>query len=77
MKLLFPPSEKNCVSKVRRKLTNAGIRCHVRRVKIAKGIFGVPSYPELLIDDSADLLKALRLIGKNRLRDMTIVFAPA
>ena len=77
MKLLFPPSEKNHVSQVRRKLSDAGIRCRVRRVKIAKGIFGIPAYPELLIDDSADLLKALRLIGKNRLRDMTIVFAPA
>jgi hypothetical protein len=74
MKLLFPPCDRSQVNLVRKKLSDAGVRCQVRQNPVAQGLFGIPPVPELLIEDERDILKALRLIGASRLREMTVIF---
>ena len=74
MKLLFPPRDRSQVKLVRKKLSDAGIRCQMRQNPIAQGVFGIPPFPELLIENERDILKALRLIGASRLRQMTVIF---
>jgi hypothetical protein len=74
MKMLFPPCDYSQVNVVRKKLSLAGIRCQLRKNPVAKGIFGVPPLPELLIENERDILRALRLIGARRLREMTVIF---
>jgi hypothetical protein len=77
MKLLFPPRDRSQVKLVRKKLSDAGIRCQMRQNPIAQGVFGIPPFPELLIENERDILKALRLIGASRLRQMTVIFPGA
>jgi len=74
MKLLFAPSDGPEVKQVRKKLSAAGIRCELRQNPLAQGVFGIPPSPELLIENEEDILKALRLIGARRLRQMTVIF---
>jgi len=74
MKMLFSPSDAPEVKQVKKKLSEAGIRCKVREVFLSQGAFGVPPCPELFIEDEADILKALKLVGSERLRQMTIIF---
>ena len=77
MKMLFPPADHAEVKLVRKKLANAGIACAIRENPIADGVFGIPPYPELWIEDEGHILKALRLIGAKRLSQMTVIFAQA
>ena len=74
MKMLFPPRDRLQVKIVRKKLSDAGIRCQVRKNPVARGLFGIPPVPELLIQNERDILRALRLIGAQRLRQMTVIF---
>jgi hypothetical protein len=75
MKMLFPPSDRAQVNTVRKRLSQAGIACQIRKNTAAKGIFGVRAAPELLIENERDILRALRLIGAARLRQMTVIFS--
>ncbi len=59
---------------VRKKLSEAGIDCKVRRNPVAHGVFGVPSVPELWVNKDSDILKALKLLGNQRLSQMTVIF---
>lgn len=74
MKMLFSPSDGSEVKQVKKKLSAAGIRCQLREVLLSAGAFGAPTCPELFIEDERDILKALRLVGSERLRQMTIIF---
>lgn len=73
MKMLFSASDCKEVKLVRKKLFEAGIRCEVRRNPVAQGVFGIPPYPELWVNDESDILKALRLLGTRRLSQMTVI----
>ena len=75
MKMLFSSSDRAEVNVVRKKLFEAGIRCHVRRNPRAQGLFGIPSYPELWVHNDGDILKALKVVGRPRLREMTVIFS--
>ncbi len=75
MKMLFSSSDRNQVKQARKKLFAAGIRCEVRQNPVAQGVFGVPSFPELWVNKDGDILKALRLLGTRRLKDMTVIFS--
>ena len=77
MKILFPPADHAEVRMVKKKLSNAGISCAIRKNQIAQGEFGIPPYPELWIEDANHILKALRLIGAKRLSQMTVIFPQA
>ena len=74
MKLLFPPCDQSQVKVVCKKLSEAGIQCQIRKNPIAQGVFGIPPVPELLIENERDVMRALRLIGARRLRQMTVIF---
>jgi hypothetical protein len=74
MKMLFSPSDGSEVKQVKKKLSAAGIRCQLREVLLSRGAFEAPACPELRIEDERDILKALRLVGAERLRQMTIIF---
>jgi hypothetical protein len=74
MKMLFSPSENSEVTQVRKKLSAAGIRCELRKNPLAQDVFGTPLAPELLIEDERDILKALKLLGSRRLKQMTVIF---
>jgi hypothetical protein len=74
MKMLFSPTDGPKVKEVKRKLSQAGIRCQMREIALTDGAFGVPPCPELRIEDEGDILKALKLIGAQRLRQMTVIF---
>ena len=75
MKMLFSSSDHGEVKQVRKKLSEAGIRCEVRQNPVALGVFGIPSYPELWVNDDGDILKALKLLGIRRLSQMTVIFS--
>ena len=75
MKLLFPPSDRAQVNAVRRRLSQAGIPCQIRKYPVAQGVFGIPPFPELLIETERHILRALRLIGTRRLQQMTVIFS--
>lgn len=74
MKMLFPPSEGAKVREVRKKLSAAGIACRIKKIRLTEGLFGIPPYPELFIENERDILRALKLIGKQRLSGMTVIF---
>jgi hypothetical protein len=74
MKMLFSPKDSSEVKLVKKKLSEAGIRCQIRKIALAQGVFGVPPYPELWIEEEGDILKALKLVGSERLRKMTVIF---
>ena len=74
MKILFPSTNRGEVKLVRKKLFEAGIECKIRRNPIAQDEFGVPACPELWVNNKGDILKALRLLGPQRLSQMTVVF---
>ncbi len=74
MKMLFSSSNSTEIRQVRKKLSEAGIHCKLRLNNVAHGVFGAPACPELWVDDDSDILKALRLLGLSRLREMTAVF---
>ncbi len=73
MKMLFSTTDRSEIRQVKKKLFAAGIQCKVRRNPVAQGVFGIPSFPELWIRDEADILRALRLLGTRRLRQMTVI----
>ena len=75
MKMLFSSTNRTEVKHVKKKLYDAGIPCRVRNNRVAQGVFGVPSYPELWVSNDADILKALEIVGQPRLREMTVIFA--
>jgi len=75
MKMLFSTTDRGEVKLVKKKLAEAGIRCRVRQNPVAQGVFGVPSFPELWVKDEGDILRALRLLGTRRLREMTVIFS--
>jgi hypothetical protein len=77
MKMLFASRDVSEIRSLRQELSRAGIRCRVRHHRIAKGAFGILPFPELWIQRDSDILKALRKIGKRRLRDMTVIFSKA
>jgi hypothetical protein len=77
MKMLFSSRDISEIKSLRQKLTRAGIRCQLRKNRIAKGAFGILPFPELWIQRDGDILKALRKLGKHRLRDMTVIFSKA
>jgi len=72
MKMLFSPSDHAEAKLVKKKLSDAGIRCAVR--KLPADLFGVAPDPELWIENEHDILKALKLLGTRRLRQMTVIF---
>ena len=74
MKLLFSATTPAEVRDLRQRLVKAGIRCQVRRNRLARGVFGIPSYPELWITRDIDSLAALKLLGAQRLGRMTAIF---
>ncbi len=74
MKMLFPPNDGAKVKEVRKKLSNAGIRCRVKKNALTEGLFGIPPYPELFIENERDIIRALKLIGSQQLSGMTVVF---
>ena len=74
MKMLFSSTDPTEIRQVRKKLSNAGIRCKLRQNPVARDIFGAPACPELWVRNDGDILKALRLLGPSRLRQMTAVF---
>jgi len=74
MKMLFSPSDGPEVKQVKKKLSDARICCKLREVFLSHAAFGVPPCPELFIEDEADILRALKLVGAERLRQMTIIF---
>jgi hypothetical protein len=74
MKMLFSSSDGAEIRQVKKKLFEAGIRCEVRHNPVAQGVFGVASCPELWVNNEGDILKALRVLGTSRLRQMTAVF---
>ncbi len=75
MKMLFSSTNRAEVKQFKKKLFDAGIRCKVRNNRVAQGVFGIPAYPELWINDDDDILKALAVVGQPRLHDMTVIFA--
>ena len=74
MKMLFSATDPTEVKQIRQKLFAAGIRCRLRRNPITQGLFGIRSIPELWVSHDGDILKALRLLGTRRLRQMTVIF---
>ena len=74
MKMLFSPRDSSEVKLVKKKLSQAGIRCEIRKIPLTQGVFGVQPYPELWIEDEGDILKALKLLGLERLKQMTVIF---
>jgi len=74
MKMLFSTTDRAEVKQVKKKLFDAGIRCEVRHNRVAQGVFGIPSFPELWVKDERDILKALKLVGQPHLREMTVIF---
>jgi hypothetical protein len=74
MKILFSSTNRGEVKQVRQKLSEAGIECKIRRNPMVQGEFGVPACPELWVNNEGDILRALRLLGTRRLRQMTVVF---
>jgi hypothetical protein len=74
MKMLFSSTDPAEIREVRKKLSNAGIRCKVRQNPVAPDVFGARPCPELWVRDDDDILKALGLLGLQRLRQMTAVF---
>jgi hypothetical protein len=77
MKMLFAPADRSEVKLVRKKLARAGVPCEIRKNPIAQGVFGLPPYPELWIEQEAHILKALKLLGSRRLSQMTVIFPKA
>lgn len=73
MKMLFSSADPAKVRGLKRRLFKAGISCEVRRNPVAKGVFGVPACPELWIERESDILEALKLLGPERLSDMTVI----
>ena len=74
MKMLFPPNHGAKVKEVRKKLCNAGIRCRIKNIRLTEGLFGIPPYPELCIENERDILRALKVIGNQQLSRMTVIF---
>jgi hypothetical protein len=74
MKMLFPPNDGAKVKEVRKKLSAAGIRCRIEEIPVAEGLFGIPPYPELFIENERDILRALKLVGTQKLSGMTVIF---
>jgi hypothetical protein len=74
MKMLFSSTDPTEIRQVRKKLSNAGIRCRLRQNPSAPDVFGVQTCPELWVRNDHDILKALRLLGTSRLSQMTAVF---
>jgi len=74
MKILFSPNDRSEITTIKKKLFDAGIECQVRNNQLAQGVFGIPPSRELWIEKADDILKALRLVGAEKLRQMTIIF---
>jgi hypothetical protein len=74
MKMLFSSTDPTEIRQVWKKLSSAGIHCRLHQNPMAKDVFGAPVCPELWVRDDGDILKALRLLGPSRLRQMTAVF---
>ena len=75
MKMLFSASTLDQVELVRKKLFEAGIRCEIRQNRVAQCVFGIPSFPELWVNNDGDILNALKLLGNRRLSQMTVIFS--
>jgi hypothetical protein len=73
MKMLFSSSDRTEIKRIRKKLFEAGISCQLRHNPVAQGLFGIPSTPEIWIQKDSDILKALRLLGGQRLQQMTVI----
>jgi hypothetical protein len=74
MKMLFSSSDTDEIKQVKKKLFEAGIPCEVRHNPIARSVFGARTCPELWVNNEGDILKALKVVGTSRLRQMTAVF---
>src|SRR5947209_6842618 len=77
MKILFSSPDRSQITSLRKKLFDAGIPCRVRKNPVAQGVFGTPPLPELWIRKDGDILKALKLLGAQRLQEMTVIFPGA
>ena len=73
MKLLFSPADTTAARQVRKKLSQAGIACALRKQSANKDVFGIKPAPELFIKNERDIIKAFRLLGTRRLREMTVI----
>jgi hypothetical protein len=74
MKMLFSSPDHSEVKQVKKKLFEAGVRCEIRNNPVAQGLFGLPACPELWVNEQSDILKALKLVGPRRLKEMTVIF---
>ncbi len=77
MKMLFSSLDRSEIKSLRQELARAGIQCQLKNNPIAHGTFGIHPFPELWIKRDSDILKALRKLGARRLRQTTVIFAPA
>jgi hypothetical protein len=73
MKLLFSPADTSAARQVHKKFSEAGITCALRNKSASKDGFGIKPAPELLIKNERDIIKAFRLLGTRRLRQMTVI----
>ena len=73
MKLLFSPADTTAALQVRKKLSQAGIPCALRNKSASKDAFGIKPAPQLFIKNERDIIKAFRLLGTRRLRQMTVI----
>ena len=74
MKMLFSSPDQSEVKQVKKMLFEAGVSCEIRKNPVAQGLFGIPACPELWINEESDILKALKLVGRRRLSEMTVIF---
>ena len=73
MKLLFFPPIPRQHCRCEKKLSQAGIPCALRNKSASKDAFGIKPAPELFIKNERDIIKAFRLLGTRRLRQMTVI----
>ncbi|HVV00202.1 MAG TPA: hypothetical protein VHH88_02500 [Verrucomicrobiae bacterium] len=71
--MLFAPTDSTAARLVKRKLSQAGVRCALRRSPVSQAAFGIELAPELLIENERDILKAFKALGSRRLRESVVI----
>ena len=75
MKMLFSPSDSSAARQVRKKLSQAGVACALRKNQLSQNAFGIRVAPELFIKNERDILKAFKILGAKRLRELVVIVA--
>ena len=73
MKMLFSPSDSSEARQVRKKLSQAGVSCALRKNPVSQNAFGIRVAPELFIKNERDILKAFKMLGARRLRELVVI----